>query len=57
MPPFPPSSDVTPKFYRGKNKDDLHGENIRMIVFGNDKDGSRVMYDYAVKFKEKNKLE
>ena len=48
------SMKTTPTYYKGKSKDDLQGENMSMLVFGSEKDGSRVLYDCAVEVKEKS---
>ena len=52
--PTLPSVKTTPKYYKGKGKEDLQGENMRMLVFGSEKDGSRVLYDCALEIKEKS---
>lgn len=40
---------VTPKYFKGRSKDDLIGERLHIIILGQEKDGSRVMIDAAVK--------
>lgn len=35
-------------FYKGRSRADLEGAQLRALVFGNEADGSRVMYDCAV---------
>lgn len=35
----------TPKFYRGSGLEDLKSEGMRMLVFGNEPDGSKVIFD------------
>jgi hypothetical protein len=47
-----PSVKATPSYYKEKNKEDLQGENMYMLVFGSYKDGSKVIYDCMVKVKE-----
>ena len=51
--PTLPSRKATPRFYKGKSKDDLEGENMRIVVFGAEEDGSRVMYDCAFELEGK----
>ena len=48
-----PSKKTTPRFYKGKSKEDLKGEDMRILVFGAEEDGSRVMYDCAFELKLK----
>jgi hypothetical protein len=36
------------RFYRGASKKDLEGGGIRALAFGEEPDGSRVFYDFAV---------
>lgn len=50
--PTLPSVKTTPKYYKGKSKEDLKGESMRMLVFGSEKDGSRALYDCALEVKE-----
>lgn len=40
--------EVNMTFYKGRSKEDLKEEGLRMLVFGSEPDGSRVMYDFAV---------
>jgi hypothetical protein len=35
----------TPRYFKDKNKDDLIGAGLHILVFGDEKDGSRVIYD------------
>ena len=51
--PTLPIRKATPRFYKGKSKDDLEGENMRIVVFGAEEDGSRVMYDCAFELEGK----
>lgn len=37
-----------PRFYRGMGPKDLEGGNLRISVYGHEKDGSRVIYDCVV---------
>jgi hypothetical protein len=37
------------QFFAGKNKEDLKSDGLRLIAFGKEPDGSRVLYDCAVK--------
>jgi hypothetical protein len=39
-------------FYKGRSRADLEGAQLRALVFGNEPDGSRVMYDCAVQDKQ-----
>ena len=48
-----PSKKTTPRFYKGKSKEDLKGEDMRILVFGAEEDGSGVMYDCAFELKQK----
>jgi len=36
------------RFYKGRGKKDLEPGNLRALVFGEEPDGSRVIYDCAV---------
>lgn len=38
----------TPRYFKGRSKDDLTGEGLRIIAFMHEKDGSRVILDSAV---------
>lgn len=40
----------TPKFYRGSSFDDLRVGGIRMLAFGDEPDGSKVIYDCVAKY-------
>lgn len=42
------------RFFKGKSKEDLKNENLRAMVFDSEADGSRVIYDYAVKLQSAN---
>ena len=53
MPNFP-SQEITPQYYKGKNKEDLQGENMRILVFGAEEDGSRVLYDCALELSDRS---
>jgi hypothetical protein len=48
MPDFSSLGRGTGRFFKGKNEKDLKGEGLKMLVFGTQADGSRVMYDCAV---------
>lgn len=39
---------TTAKYYKGRGPEDLRGKKLRALVFGNEKDGSRVVYDCSV---------
>ena len=39
------------RFFHGHSEEDLNTEGLRAIVFGEEKDGSRVMYDYPVRYR------
>ena len=47
-----PKSPSLPKgggrFYKGRSRADLQGANLRALAFGQEPDGSRVIYDFAV---------
>ena len=50
MPTIPPLQGK-PNFYRGKSLDDLKtGTGLRMLAFGNEPDGSKVIFDCVVKY-------
>ncbi len=52
--PSLPNKKITPQYYKGKSKEDLlKGDNLRILVFGSEKDGSRTLYDCAVEINEK----
>jgi hypothetical protein len=48
MPDLSSLAGGTGIFFKGRNKKDLKGEGLRLLVFGTQSDGSRVMYDCAV---------
>jgi hypothetical protein len=50
--PSMPNKKIAPIYYKGKSKEDLQSENMRMILFGSEEDGSRVMYDFAIEVKK-----
>jgi len=42
-----------PKYFKNKGEDDLvRAENLRLLMFGNEKDGSRVIYDCTATFEK-----
>jgi hypothetical protein len=43
---------AAPKFFRGKSMSDLEGASLRMIAFGDEPDGSRVIYDFAAELNQ-----
>jgi hypothetical protein len=43
------------KFFRGKSKKALERDGLRILIFGTEADGSRVIYDCAVQLKTANK--
>ncbi len=45
MPDFSSLGTGTGRFFKGKNEKDLKGEGLRLLIFGTQPDGSRVMYD------------
>ena len=45
MPDLSSSTNGSSKFYRGRSLDDLKTGKLRAMVFGNEPDGSRVIYD------------
>ncbi len=49
MPDLSPTSKGTNTFYKGRGEEDLKSSDLRAIVFGNELDGSRVIYDCTVK--------
>jgi hypothetical protein len=49
MPDFSKVPAGTGHFYKGKTDTDLESEGLRALVFGNQTDGSRVIYDCVVK--------
>ena len=51
--PTLPDKKITPKYYKGKSKENFEGENMRMLLFGSEEDGCRVLYDFAVKVKNR----
>jgi hypothetical protein len=51
--PYPfPAPAGGGQFYRGRTKEDLKHEGLRALVFGDEPDGSRVIYDCAVAAKD-----
>lgn len=46
--PTIPIKKLTPTYFIGKSKKDLQGDNLHILLFGNEKDGSRVLYDFAI---------
>jgi hypothetical protein len=48
MPDFTSLGKGTGRFYKGHSEKDLKSEGLRVLVFGTEPDGSRVMYDCAV---------
>lgn len=51
MPNLASATQGVGSFYRGRSKEDLKSGNLRAFVFGNEPDGSRVIYDCAVSTK------
>jgi hypothetical protein len=50
--PMPDFSSLTGKqfqFFKGRSKADLASSNLRMIIFGEETDGSRTLFDLSVK--------
>ena len=43
------------RFYKGKNREDLKIDGLRALVIGTEPDGSRMIYDCAVKKKTNSK--
>jgi hypothetical protein len=54
MPDFSTLGRGTGRFFRGKNEKDMKGKALKMLVFGTQDDGSRVMYDCAVQILQGN---
>lgn len=50
MPNFESLGKGVGRFYHGRSKDDLKGEGMRVLVFGEEPDGSRVMYDCPFRY-------
>ena len=48
------NKQITPKFYKGKNRKNLKSDSLRAIVFANMEDGSRVILDCIVSSKINN---
>jgi len=48
--PTLPSVRGSPKFYQGKGAADLERANLRALAFGEEPDGSRVIYDCAITY-------
>lgn len=51
MPDLSPSTKGIGGFYKDRSQEDLKSDSLRALVFGEESDGSRVMYDCAVKGK------
>lgn len=51
MPDLSSATKGVGRFYKGRGEDDLKSGNLRALVFGHEPDGSRVIYDCAVKGK------
>jgi hypothetical protein len=49
MPALSSVSSGTGRFFRGSSRDDLKEEGIRALAFGDEPDGSRTIYDFAVR--------
>ena len=49
FPDFSKWGNGTIRFFAGKNKEDLKKDGVRLIAFGKEPDGSRVLYDCAIK--------
>lgn len=45
----------TPRFYRGASMDDLKTEGLRMLMFGDEPDGSKVIYDCVAKYETEHR--
>ncbi|MCF8068296.1 MAG: hypothetical protein K9L30_06900 [Desulfobacterales bacterium] len=43
-----PNLNTDPKYFKGKSKKDLICDNLRILIFGKEIDGSRVFYDCAL---------
>ena len=56
MPDLSRLEDGAGRFYKDKSKEDLNAESLRVIVFGKEPDGSRVIYDCAIKKKYHQRL-
>ena len=54
MPKFTALGPGVGQFYKGKGKDDLKDANLRVIAFGENETGLRVMYDCAVETGKKD---
>lgn len=48
MPNLSAAAKGSVQFYRGRTKDDLKSDHLRALAFGEEPDGSRVIYDCAV---------
>jgi hypothetical protein len=55
MPDFSGLGRGTGRFFKGKNKKDLKKEGLKLLVLGTQPDGSRVIYDCAIKVQAANK--
>lgn len=54
MPDLSKLNSGSGNFFEGKNNEDLESKGLRAMVFGNENDGSRVIYDCAVRKKLKS---
>jgi hypothetical protein len=52
MPDLSAVTKGTGRFYKGRSKEDLKSDNLRALIFGNEPDGSRVIYDCVVTRKD-----
>lgn len=52
MPKLPPVKGQ-PKFFDGKTFDDLKGDGLKLLAFGDEPDGSKVIYDCKVTYEER----
>ena len=52
--PLPQTAKLsgTPTFFKGKSRLDLSGNNLRILLFGQEPDGSRVVFDCVAQLKE-----
>lgn len=48
MPDLSEATKGVGRFYKGRSEEDLKSSSLRALVFGNEPDGSRVIYDCAV---------
>lgn len=54
MPDLSSSTKGNLEFYKGRGPEDMESDNMRALVFGKEKDGSRVIYDCAVQRRATN---